>query len=178
MTILRIALAGLFLSVAAGTTPAMAQTTPPAQSGTLSFDDLKQDNSLPLEIDSDELEVNQAAGTAIFRGDVVVTQGDMRLSAKQVEARYAEGTDGAQGRLTRLSASGGVLIAAGQSAIEAREAVYNLDRGELLLTGNVVLTQLGNTLSGQRLTVDVNNGTGRMEGRVRTVLQTGGSPRQ
>ena len=41
------------------------------------------------------------------------------------------------------------------------------------MTGDVILTQGPNALSGERLIVDLTSGTGRMEGRVRTIFQTG-----
>jgi len=41
------------------------------------------------------------------------------------------------------------------------------------MTGNVLLTQGPNTLGGDRLTVDLEAGSGRMEGNVRTIFQTG-----
>ena len=41
------------------------------------------------------------------------------------------------------------------------------------MLGDVVLNQGQNTLAGDRLTVDLNAGTGRLEGNVRTTFQGG-----
>ncbi|WP_420353073.1 hypothetical protein [Paenirhodobacter sp.] len=41
------------------------------------------------------------------------------------------------------------------------------------MTGDVVLKQGPNVMSGQKLMVDLRSGTGRMDGRVRTILQPG-----
>jgi lipopolysaccharide export system protein LptA len=43
------------------------------------------------------------------------------------------------------------------------------------MTGEVLLTQGGNVMSGQKLTVDLTAGTGRMDGRVKTILQPSGN---
>lgn len=163
---------GVALALAMALAPGLAL----AQAG-ISFGDLRPEEGAPLEITSDRLDVNQTQGTARFTGDVVVAQGELRLAAAAVEAHYAAGEEGASGRISRLEASGGVLISAGGAGIEAAGAVYDLDAGTVVLSGDVVLTQAGNTVAGQRLVIDVASGTGRMEGRVRTVLQTRGAPR-
>jgi lipopolysaccharide export system protein LptA len=41
------------------------------------------------------------------------------------------------------------------------------------MTGDVLLTQSGSALSGQKLVIDLKAGTGVMEGRVQTVFQPG-----
>ena len=52
-----------------------------AQDAAISFGGLKQDTSLPVEVKADSLAVNQADGSATFTGNVLVGQGEMRLSA-------------------------------------------------------------------------------------------------
>ncbi len=44
-----------------------------------------------------------------------------------------------------------------------------------MLTGDVVLTQGPTALSANRMVVDLRAGTGQLEGRVRTVFQSGGN---
>jgi len=102
-----------------------------AQGASVAFGGLKHDASQPVEITADELSVDQATGSAVFAGNVVAGQGEMRLSAARVQVQYA--------------------------------------------TGDVILTQGVNALSGQKLTADLNTGSGRMEGRVKTIFQTGGN---
>lgn len=147
-----------------------------AQSGSFDFGSTRRDQSQPIEINSDTLEVDQATGTARFSGDVVVSQGELRLNAGVVEALYAAGEGGEQGRLTALTASDGVLITSGQATARSDNARYDVDGRNIVMTGHVVLTQAGNTIAGQTLTIDTASGTGRMEGRVRTVLRPGSAP--
>lgn len=144
-----------------------------AQQGTgVAFGGIRADTALPVEVTADQLSVNQEDGSATFSGNVVVGQGEMRLSAAEVRVEYApEGRN----RIERLHASGGVTLVSGAEAAEAQSAVYTIDSGEVVLSGEVLLTQGANTLAGQKLTVNLRTGTGIMEGRVRSVLQPGGN---
>lgn len=147
-----------------------------AQGAEIAFGARDHDASLPVEITADRLQIGQADGTAVFSGNVLIAQGEMRLSAENVLVSYAEGTEQARGRVERLEASGGVTLISGAEAAESREAVYTVGSGQIVMSGDVLLTQGRNALSGERLIVDLNTGSGVMEGRVRTILQTGGSP--
>ncbi|SPH23614.1 Lipopolysaccharide export system protein LptA [Defluviimonas aquaemixtae] len=141
------------------------------QGASVAFGGLRADTGLPVEVTADQLTVDQNDGTAVFSGNVLVGQGEMRLSAAEVVVEYG-GED--QSRIERLHATGGVTLVSGAEAAEAEEAVYTIDSGEVVMTGNVLLVQGANTLSGQKLIVDLSTGTGRMEGRVKTVLQPSG----
>lgn len=149
--------------------PAPTYVLAQAQGTNVAFGSMKGDPTKPVEVTSDQLTVNQANGTAIFTGNVLVVQGEMRLTAPSVTVEYAETTK----KITRMHATGGVtLVNAGESA-ESQEAVYTVDDGHVLMTGNVLLTQGTSAISGQRLNVDLVTGTGLMEGRVQTVFIPG-----
>ena len=127
------------------------------------------DPEAPVEVTSDTLSVDQATGAAVFTGNVVVAQGDLRLQAGEVEVSYDE--EG--GEIARLLASGGVTLATATEAAEAQEADYDLAAGTLTLSGEVLLTQGASAISADRMVVDLEAGTAQMEGNVRTVLQQG-----
>ncbi|MCC6304707.1 MAG: lipopolysaccharide transport periplasmic protein LptA [Rhodobacteraceae bacterium] len=138
----------------------------------------RHDASQPVEVSADRLRVSQTDGSATFSGNVVVGQGDMRLSAAEVRVEYATepaapGETRGRTRIRRLHATGGVTIVSGAEAAEAREAVYSIDEARVVMTGEVILTQGPNVLAGDRLTVNLADGTALIEGRVRTVLQPG-----
>lgn len=143
-----------------------------AQGADVAFGGIRADTSLPVEVTADQLSINQTDGTAIFAGNVVVIQGDMKLAADRVDVAYS-GED--RTRIERLHASGSVVLVSGSDAAEAEDAVYTIETGAVEMTGNVLLTQGANTIAGQKLVVDLASGTGRMEGRVKTVLQPGGN---
>ncbi len=150
------------IAVALSLSTALAQTANIAV-GTGAFD-----ASLPVEVTADELSVDQATGKAVFDGNVLVVQGEVRMSAGQVTIEYAE--EGSTNAISRLLASGGVTFVTSSDAAEARDAVYSVANGTVTLTGDVLLTQGQNAIAGDTLVVDLSSGNGQMQGRVRTVF--------
>lgn len=143
-----------------------------AQETSVAFGGLRTDPTLPVEATADRLSVNQTDGTAVFEGNVVIIQGEMRLSAPEVRVTYATGD---RSTIESMQASGGVLLVSGDSAAEGAAAEYSVTTGTVVLTGDVLLTQGQSTMAGNKLTVNLGDGTGVMEGRVRTILQPKGN---
>lgn len=140
------------------------------QQAEVAFGGLKQDTALPVEVQADKLTVSQTDGMAIFSGNVLVGQGDMRLAAAEVRVEYA--ADGKA--IAKLHATGGVTLANKTDAAEAKDAVYTIATGTVVMTGDVLLTQGKSAISGQKLVMDLKAGTGVMEGRVSTVFMPEG----
>jgi len=128
------------------------------------------DPDAPLEITADSLTVNRDDGSAVFEGAVRIGQGDLRIAAGRVEVRYDDTT----GDIARLDASGGVTLATTEEQAEAQSAEYDLEAGTLTLIGEVLLTQGQSALSAERMVVDLDDGTARMEGRVTTIFRQDG----
>ncbi|MGB3407140.1 MAG: lipopolysaccharide transport periplasmic protein LptA [Jannaschia sp.] len=148
---------------------ALAATPLAAQQAQIGFGGGNHDRGAPVEVAADTLDVDQATGRATLTGNVVIAQADLRLSANRVIVDYA--TVAGDRRIERLNATGNVLIVAGADAAEGQEAVYVLGTSEILMTGDVLVTQAGSTLAGDRLTVNLQSGAGTVSGRVRTTLQ-------
>ena len=147
------------------TLPALAQ-----DGGTnVAFAGLKTDTTQPVKVTADQLSVNQTDGTAIFTGNVIIVQGDMKVQAATVQVNYAPDKKAIQS----LHAEGGVTVAAGTDAATSETADYMPDTGELILQGSVVLTQGQAALSGQKLTLSLKSGLGTMSGRVTTIFTPG-----
>ena len=140
--------------------PAVAQDT------NVAFGGLKGDPTAEVEMNADTLTVSQADGQAVFSGNVVVSQGEMKLSANEVRVEY--GPD--QTSIDKLFATGSVLLVNATDAAQADQAIYTIASGEVVMTGNVLLTQGQAALSAQKLVIDLKTGTGRMEGRVKTTF--------
>jgi lipopolysaccharide export system protein LptA len=140
-----------------------------AQGTQVAFGAIQQDSSAPVEISADELAVDQNTNAATFTGNVVIGQGALRLSAAQVLVIYRQDRQG----IERLEATGGVTLVSGQDAAESQSADYNIDNGVIVMSGNVLLTQGHSALTANRMSVNLNDGTARMQGRVKTILQTG-----
>ncbi|MGY6411528.1 MAG: LptA/OstA family protein [Alkalilacustris sp.] len=140
------------------------------------FSALAVDRGAPVEIEAAALEVDQQGGAAEFSGDVLVVQDGLRLSAERLWVSYGDDPTTGQTRIREMRAIGSVTLVTPSEAAEAGQAVYDLDAGQLTLEGDVLLTQGGNALAGDRLVIDLGTGTGRMEGRVRSVILPGSRP--
>ncbi len=127
-----------------------------AQSTGVQTGGLRADPDAPVEVLADSLDLDQAAGTAVFTGNLVVTQGEMKLKAPEILVEYARTADGELGSdVERITASGGVLMVTPTEAAEAQTAVYTPGANEVIMTGEVLLTQGPNTMAGERLVVDL-----------------------
>ena len=150
--------------------PFFAMIAPWAMAQEVPFGGIRHDSSLPVEITADTLGVDQGAGTAEFKGSVKAGQGTLRLSADRLLVEYASG-EGSTGKIDRMLAFGNVTMSNGAEAAEAQEAVYTVSNGLVRMTGDVLLTQGQNAISGQVLNIDLNAGTALFEGRVTSVFQ-------
>ncbi|SIT88366.1 lipopolysaccharide export system protein LptA [Yoonia rosea] len=130
---------------------------------------MEVDTSAAVEVTADSLSIDQANGSAVFDGNVMIVQGDLRLTAGRVEVIYGANTS----EIARLLASGGVTFVTADEAAEAQQADYDIASGLLVMTGDVLLTQGPSAISAGQMTINVTDGTATMEGRVRTVLQQG-----
>lgn len=162
MTYLRALLISLLSSLWL-TAPALAQNA------AVAFGSVKADPSQPVEVTSDALAVNQVDGSAEFTGNVLIIQGVMRLSADQVLVIYKTDEGGERG-IERLEANGNVLLVSGPDAAEAQRAEYTIDKGTIVLSGNVLLNQSAGSLTSQQMVVNLTTGTASMAGRVKTIL--------
>lgn len=142
--------------------PVLAQTN-------INLGGITTDPGAPVEVAADSLSVDQDTGTAIFDGNVVIGQGNLRIAAARAQVVY----NATSGDIASFEATGGVTFANGTEAAEAQSATYDLQNGNLVLVGEVLLTQGASALSADRMTIDVATGNAQMEGRVRTVFQQG-----
>lgn len=140
-----------------------------AQETNLAFGSAQQDSSAPIEVSANQLEVDQNTRVATFTGDVVIVQGEMKLSAPKVVVVYREDKTG----IESLEATGGAILVSAEDAAEAERADYDVETGQIVMVGNVLLTQETNALAADRMTVQIDDGTALMQGRVKTILKSG-----
>ena len=140
-----------------------------------------KDARQPVDIRAEELDIDDAAKTAHFRGKVVAIQGETMLAAPSLLIKYegkaatalGEAGEGAkdapkakQGgtRVTFLWARGGVEITSGQDRrIVSDLADFDVIAETALFDGNVTAVQEKNVLKGARLTIDRKAGKTRLE---------------
>ncbi|WP_424832022.1 LptA/OstA family protein [Ruegeria sp.] len=148
---------------------ALASGAASAQEAQVAFGSVKADPTLPVEVTSETLNVNQADGSAEFLGNVIVIQGEMRLSAERVLVIYNEDRSAIQ----RLEATENVVLVSPPDAAEGDRAEYTIDTGVIRMNGNVLLTQGPSVISGDQMVANLTSGTATMTGRVKTILQPG-----
>jgi len=137
----------------------------------IGFGGVAHDASQQIEVTSDSLRVDQTSGNAVFTGDVIIIQGDLRMAAGEVTVIY--GTGDTQ-EVQQVQATGGVLLTRGDDAAEGEQAEYSVADATVVMSGNVLVTQGRTTIAGDRLNIDLTTGNGTVEGRVRTILQPDG----
>lgn len=101
----------------------------------------------PVRLRAERIEIDQKAGISRYRGQVVLTQGTLRITADQAEAR------GRREAVERIAATGRPVtfryLAEGQTEVvegEARRADYDLVTRQLKLSGAVEIRQGGDLL--------------------------------
>ncbi|WP_142638458.1 LptA/OstA family protein [Ruegeria faecimaris] len=137
-----------------------------AQETQVAFGSAKADPSQPVEVTSESLNVNQEDGTAEFIGNVLIVQGEMRLTAERVLVIYNADRSG----IERMEATNDVVLVSPPDAAEGDWAEYTIDSGEIVMRGNVLLTQGPSVISGDQMNANLTTGTAKMTGRVKTIL--------
>ncbi|KWT70579.1 hypothetical protein APY04_0859 [Hyphomicrobium sulfonivorans] len=129
----------------------------------------KTDPSAPITVEAARLDVDDRAKQAIYNGEVHAVQGDFVVRTSQLKAFYtgaaglAEDTvktpDAAPAQLSRIEARGKVVVTSrdGQKA-SGDWANYDVKKNEVVLGGDVVLTQDKNVINGTKLTINMLTG--------------------
>ena len=144
-------------------------------SGPVAGQELDHDETQPIEISADSLEVAQEERVATFVGNVDAVQGDLVLSAQTLKVHY-EGKDravglaaGTGGTINQIEASGAVILSSPEETAEGDLGVYDVPARLITLTGDVVLTRGDNVLQGEHLELDLATGKSRMIGTTAAV---------
>lgn len=127
----------------------------------------------PIGYGADSVELSNTAVS--LRGRAEIVQGETRLRANALE-----GARDASGGLTRIEASGDVYYVTPNETIRGDRAVYTVSNATVVVTGDVILTQGQNVLTGASLSYNVDTGQARIGGaanggRVRGVFYPQGS---
>jgi len=123
---------------------------------------LESDRDQPIELAADSVDIDEGKGVSVYRGDVDLRQGTMRLLADVVTVHQA-------GRKpTQIVAEGRPVKLHQQSADgpvrgEARRVEYEVDSENLVLIGDAVLVQNKDSMRSDRIVYD----------RVKSVVKAG-----
>ena len=130
----------------------------------------KFNSSLPLEIKSDELNIEQNTGEATFSGSVIATQGNLILTAVTIVVEYTLKNSRMTSEMEKLTANKDVTIVSDTQSAVANKVVYDVISENIIMTGDVILKEGLSATSGDRLTINLKTGSRRMEGNVRTLI--------
>ena len=130
----------------------------------------KFNTSLPLEIRSKELNIEQNTGRATFSGNVIATQGNLILTALTLVVEYALKNSRMTSEMEKLTANKDVTIVSETQSAVANKMVYDVMSEKIIMTGDVILKEGLSATSGDRLTINLDTGSRRMEGNVRTLI--------
>lgn len=151
------------------------------QQNSTAFQGFSRNRKDPVKIEANFLEVRDKDKVAIFKGNVVVVQGDTTMRCKELEVHYegsALGTDPRQKvpatktqqksesaqKIKRLIAIGGVIVTAKDQKAVGDKGTFEMATNIVILDGNVVVTQGQNVMNGDRLTVNLKDNTSKLDG--------------
>ena len=127
------------------------------------------DSDQPLEISSRQLEVFQEQQKSVFSGDVVAEQGEMTLHTDMLTVIF----DG-QNDVRRIEATGAVRINDPIRNARGDHAVFDRDEETLIISGNAVVVQGDNRISGDEIILFIGQNRSLVRskdsGRVRAVI--------
>jgi len=127
----------------------------------------------PIEINSDRMDAYNREKLVKFSGHAVVKQGDKLLKADELRLYYKEEPKkqtgkmkkpfDASGIMDRISATGNVSSTQGERTVTGDEAAYYHEKGEVIITGNVVMREGKSVVKGCRVTIYLNENRGKVE---------------
>jgi lipopolysaccharide export system protein LptA len=133
----------------------------------------------PVRITSATLEVRDKSKMAIFKGDVLVTQGETEVRCNELVVFYddekekgdksgakkvasSDPTARGQQQIRRMEAKGNVVVTQKDQRAVGDRAEFDMRSNTVTLIGNVVITNADNVVRGTRMIVDLTTGVARM----------------
>jgi lipopolysaccharide export system protein LptA len=148
--------------LAAQDKPVGATTTAPLLDQK-AFDD--SFGKLPTNVTADSLSFNPKTRVFAYQGNVIVTQGDLKLTSKTLEGNYSE-----TNQLQKLIARGDVVITKQDINASGQTATYDAVAGIVILTDNPQLAQNQSILTADRIKIFINENRSQAEGDVRVTF--------
>jgi len=130
-----------------------------------------QNSNAPIDITGAQFEAFQNEDYALWTGDVQVVQGEVILTAPELKIYGIGG-----GRFNRVDATGGIRYTNGVEAISGDQAIYRKENETIVVTGNVVVVQGRQVMTGEQMTYFLDTGkivfNNQSKSRVRGVFFT------
>jgi lipopolysaccharide export system protein LptA len=140
---------------------------------------LAADSEQPINITADRATIDDASGTAIYEGNVVISQGTIRINAVKVTLNYT-----AKQTLEKVVAEGDPVSfkqtpEGGKEDIQAKakKMEYFADKSTIHLTQQAELSQGKDSFAGEHISYNTQDGIiradkgGNDKGRISVVIQ-------
>ena len=146
---------------------------------------LSKNRDKPVHIEAATLEVRDKDKQATFSGNVHVVQGDTTMRCKVLVVYYDNNSPGGAkssmsgpggaSQISRLEAKGGVVVTQPEQTATGDTGLFDMKSNTITLLGNVVVSQGGNVVRGDRLEVDMTTGVSKVstgdKGPVRMLIE-------
>lgn len=160
---------------------AVARPAAQEQSSGGAMQGLSLNRDQPVKIESSTLEVRDKIRQAIFMGDVKLVQGDTTLKCDTLVVFYEDtamgGKKGQPGgaqaqksgagsggqQIKRAEAKGNVFVTQKDQTASGDFGLYDAKANTVTMTGNVVVTQAGHVMRGERMVANLTTGVTRVE---------------
>ena len=137
---------------------------------------LPEDREKPINLEANSAQFDQISGVSTYQGNVVVTQGTMRLTADIAKIYIREG------EFRRMEAEGNPTTFRYQPAAdkeiingEGRQVEYDVGSAKVIVTDNAKFTQGQDVFTGDRIEYDLNKdlvtANSNKGGRVKITIQ-------
>lgn len=128
----------------------------------------------PVMVGGDTIHMDEVAHTQTLTGRVEVIQDNARLRADKVVITRQAGANGRGfGEVVTIVATGNVYYVTPESTMKGDQAVYTKATDDMVLTGDVILTQNQNVTTGTRLVYNLTQKTTNLDagtGRVKAII--------
>ncbi len=132
---------------------------------------LSTDSEQPINIEADRAEADDVRKTTIYRGDVVITQGTLKITGETVTIYYNESGDltklvsvGKPARFHQLP-DGKPDLPKNYQKAEAKRMEYYEGKNLIVLLGNAVYGQGGDRVAAERIVYDSKRSRMKAESR-------------
>jgi lipopolysaccharide export system protein LptA len=116
---------------------------------------VRHDNNAPINIAADKFLADANAKTGVWSGNVLVSQGDIKMRANTVRLNVV----GKNNNPDKIIANGNVVVDSPNSGTATGDAaVYDVNPRLVTLTGHVVLKRAKDVMTGSQLTVNLVTG--------------------
>lgn len=152
-------------------------------------EDERQDQSereLPISIEADSAEQNEQQGLTIYRGNVTMTQGRLRIEADEIQILSVKVETQNNRQISEVVANGNLAVFSHRDRTDAEVVAmaktidYSPQKNTVVMTGSASLEQQGSSVRGEKIEYFISEqkvkaaaSQGEKQGRVKTVITPG-----